>query len=260
MRRGRDPSTGGCGLPNRRIFWASSSIGTAFAGTPIGCTEPSMISRSSGAISSSSAATASSRSRVLRGPLHRATDGVGDLAAAACAGIRSAGGIGVDDAHALGVDAERLGSDRREAGLDAGHVGGPGDHRQAAIGVEAADSSGGLVPSRPPSEREPDALALGQVRPLLPQRMLPHALQTRAGAEHRERLSRRRLVAFDRDVQQSQLEWIDAEPLGKFVDQRLDSESSGRGGGRTIGAERDAVGCEAERRSAGARPSDRGRR
>ena len=166
----------------------------------------------------------------MRGSLDRAPDGVGDLAAAARPGVGRARRVGVDHAHARDVDAEGLGGDRGEAGLDAGHVGRAGDHGQAAVGVQPADRRRGLVAARPPADGDADALARAQLVAARPQRVVAHALEAGACAEHGERLTRRATIALAGDVAQPQLERVELQPAREVVDERLDGERRRRRG------------------------------
>ena len=241
------PSTGGYGLPNVSTFCASCSIPIAFAGTPTGLhravDDLEVLGRDLELLGGD---VEQPLARLERGQLDGAPDRVSDLAAAAHASVRRARGVGVVDPDAVGAHAERVGGDRREGGLDAGHVGGAGDDRQTPVGIESAHRGGGLVPARPPPDREADTLPIRERSAVPPQRMLTHPLEALARAEHFELLSGDGRVADDHDVAQSQLQRVDPEALRQLVDQRLNRERRLGRGGSAVGPKRHTVGRDAE--------------
>ena len=91
-------------------------------------------------------------------------DGEGDLAAACVAGEGGRIGVGVDDADAVGLDAERLGGHQHQAGVGAGDVDRADDDGQGAVVLQAADGAGRLEPAEQPADGYADALVRARPR------------------------------------------------------------------------------------------------
>ena len=131
--------------------------------------------------------------------------------------------VGGDHAHLLGRKAERRSGDRREAGVDAGHVRRARDHRHRPVGVDAADGGGRLVAARPVAGGDADALVVGQAVARRPELVLLGSLDHLDGAERRDGAGDAG-VPLDERVLPAELERIEPELGRELVDQRLDGE------------------------------------
>ena len=138
------------------------------------------------------------------------------------------GGVGGDDAHLVGGQAERLRGDRGEARVHAAHVHRRGDDSHRSVLVDAADGRGRLGAARPVARGESHALSVGERVARLPERMLADALEHLDRAHARERVPADADVVLDDGVSQSELERIEAELRSELVQQRLEREGRGR--------------------------------
>ena len=91
--------------------------------------------------------------------------------------------VGRDDADLLDRDPERLGDERREGRVRAGHVGEGADERHAAVVVEPAGRAGRVRGAEPDSGGEAHPLAGRKLLAALPELVVAQALEALARAE-----------------------------------------------------------------------------
>ena len=153
--------------------------------------------------------------------------------------------VGRDDADLLDRDPERLGDERREGRVRAGHVGEGADERHAAVVVEPAGRAGRVRGAEPDSGGEAHPLAGRKLLAALPELVVAQALEALARAEDPPGLSVRPEIAFGGEVGHAEVERVDPQALGELVEERLQRERGGRRSRGAVGAEADPVRLDA---------------
>ena len=183
------------------------------SGVPFGWTTPSTSSRSRTSISSELRRVGQDLlAQRVRGALDRPAGRVGDDAPAAHRRARRGSGVGGDDRHLVGRDAEALRGDRREPGhraRDVDHAGHDGD---PSVGLEPADGRRRLPAARPRPDGETDPLAVRQRRAVAPERMRGDPVEALAEAESAPRRPVGHLVVRCDEVAAAELDGVDVEP------------------------------------------------
>ncbi len=185
--------------------------------------------------------------RVLGRSLDCLPDGVGDLAAAAAAGVWRVRAIGADYADEVVVDTNCLGGDHAHRCVGAGEIDRADDDIDHSGCIDEAPCRGRLQPTAPAADGDADSLAVaaiarGRLAPPGPERMILQWQQAVRDADHRPGRAIRAWVAFGRDILQPKFKRVDAELAGQIVHHRLDGEAALRVARRSVGARAKPVG------------------
>ncbi len=156
--------------------------------------------------------------------------------AAAAGDVVVADRVGADDLrmHILGGDAQRLGQLHGDGGAAAADVGRAFDQADGAVGVDAGRDARLAAPVEPEAGGHA-APAVGAFQRRAVVRVILDGLQRLDIADQRQGRAVGTPVALLDRVDQAEVDRVDAQLLGQFVDHRL-----GRKGG--VGAARRAVG------------------
>ena len=180
------------------------------------------------------------------GAFHRGPHGVGDLAAAAGAGIGRRVRVGVDHGHVLHGDAGGLGRDLGERRAGPAHVHRAHHDRERAVAVQPADGARRLDAAHPAAHGDARAAApsaaAGSARGAVARAHLLEPQQALAQADPGPRSPVGHGIALLHGVQEAKLQRVHADGARHLVHLRLDGEGGLDGARRAVGAVAGLVG------------------